>query len=112
MKHELIVIVTTTEKKEDAEKIAEQLVKKRMCACAQVSGPINSWYWWEGKVESSEEWQVKLKTVAEKYGEVEEAIKAIHPYDLPQIVALPVANALKAYTDWVVDNLDTNAGDK
>ncbi len=112
MTHELIVVITTTEKQEDAEKIAKDLVKERVCACAQVFGPIKSWYWWKGKVESSIEWQIKLKTTSEKYEEVEKALKAIHPYDIPQIVALPVVDAFKAYSDWIVDNLDTNAGEK
>ncbi len=112
MKEKLIVILTTTETKKEAENIAAYMIEKRLCACAQVSGPIKSWYWWENKVESSEEWQVKLKTLHKNYQKVEEALKSIHPYDLPQIIGLPVIEAYNQYAKWVIDNLDTDAGDK
>ncbi len=112
MNHELVVVLTTTEKRDDAERIAQALVQGRLCACAQVSGPIRSWYWWEGKLENAEEWLVRLKTTLAKYEKAEEAIRAVHPYDLPQIIALPVTKAYDPYIDWVVDNLDTKAADK
>ncbi len=101
----IIQVVTTTETREDAERIARTLVEKRLAACAQVSGPIKSYYWWKEEVEAAEEWQCKLKTSLDKYKEVEKALCEIHPYDVPQILALPVVEALEDYAKWLRENL-------
>jgi periplasmic divalent cation tolerance protein len=103
--HDLIIITTTTETRGDAEKIAAHLVKKRLAACAQVSGPITSYYWWENKLEKDQEWRCVIKTVDSKYGEVEKEIKIIHPYSVPQIVAVSVKHCLQEYETWAKDNV-------
>ncbi len=97
----IAVVLTTTETREDAEKIAASAVERRLAACAQVEGPITSFYWWEGKMERSEEWLVRLKTTWERYTDLEQAIVEVHPYSVPQIVALPAERVLEEYKKWL-----------
>ncbi len=98
---DFIQVITTTETEEEARKIAEYLVREHLAACAQVSGPITSFFWWEGKFESCREWQVRAKTLKERYGEVEAAIKQLHSYSVPQIIAIEVVDILEEYGDWI-----------
>lgn len=98
---EYIQIVTTTERREDADQIAQTLVERRLAACVQVAGPITSTYRWLGKIETAEEWQCWAKTRRELYGKVEQAILEIHPYEVPEIVAMPIAEGSRAYLAWL-----------
>lgn len=93
--------VTTADSREAAEALARSAVQARVAACAQVSGPINSTYWWEGKVESAEEWYVTFKTTAERYPALEQHIREHHSYDVPEVVLLPVLAGNPAYLAWV-----------
>ncbi len=108
MKSKLLVIFTTCGSKEDADKLARLLVEKRLAACAQVSGPITSFYWWEDKLQEDTEWQVKFKVLASNFEKAECLIKANHPYDLPQIIALPVERALSEFINWVAKETQGN----
>jgi periplasmic divalent cation tolerance protein len=98
---EYIQVFTTTDTKESAEKIATELVTKRLAACTQVIGPLTSNYRWEGQLEKSEEWLCIIKTRMAKYTEVERFIKKIHGYDVPEILALPVVAGNQAYLEWL-----------
>lgn len=98
---EYIVVLTTTEKKKDAERIAENLVEKKLAACVQVLGPINSVYRWKGKVEKAEEWLCLIKSRKSLYPEIEQAIKLMHPYEVPEIIALPVSEGSADYLSWL-----------
>jgi len=108
----IMEIVTTTGTREDAERIASVLVEGRLAACVQVSGPVTSTYWWQGRVETAEEWRCSAKTLGENYGAVERAITGIHPYEVPQILAFPVVAALPSYAAWVEETvrLDSSSG--
>ena len=105
---EYIQIFTTTENKKDAEKIAKEVVEKRLAACAQVLGPIESTYWWEGEVEKTKEWLCIMKSRNDLYGELEKAIKGIHPYDVPEILAIPVISGNPGYLQWVDKEVAVN----
>lgn len=96
-----IQVVTTTERREDAEKIAGSLVEKRLAACVQIVGPILSIYWWKENIEHSEEWQCQIKTRAGLYDAVEAAIKASHPYKTPEILAWPLLQGSHEYLAWL-----------
>lgn len=96
-----ILVVTTTERREDAEKIANSLVERRLAACAQVSGPIHSTYWWEGRVQQSEEWQCLAKTPCTHYDQVAHAIRELHPYEVPAIVATRIEAGDPTYLEWL-----------
>jgi periplasmic divalent cation tolerance protein len=96
-----IQVVTTTEKRQDAERIAGMLMKKRLAACVQIVGPVLSIYRWKNNIESAEEWQCHIKTRAGLYGAVETAIKANHPYETPEIIALPILQGSREYLTWL-----------
>lgn len=98
---DVIQIVTTTETRDAAETIARHLVEQGLAACAQVSGPITSIYRWQGRIERATEWQCVIKTRAALYDQVERAIRALHPYETPEILATPVAHGSTAYLDWL-----------
>ncbi len=98
---EFVQITTTTGDAATAERIAVDLVARCLVACAQIQGPVRSTYRWEGKVESSEEWVVVLKTVGEHLVAIEEAILQVHPYDVPELIVVPIIGGSDAYLNWV-----------
>ena len=103
MKH--LQIITTTDNADVARRIAKQLVGKKLAACVQISGPIDSFYCWQGKVESSREWRCSIKTVASIYPKVEAAIQNLHNYDVPQIIALEIVAGNLEYLNWIEENI-------
>jgi periplasmic divalent cation tolerance protein len=107
MTKEYIQVSTTTEKKEDAKKIAKTLVDKRLAACIQIFGPIVSTYWWKGNVETAGEWMCFIKTERALYDRLEKAIKEIHPYETPEIVAVPIISGSKEYLGWLDSELQS-----
>ncbi len=100
-----IQVVTTTEHKEDAEAIARTLVEERLAACVQVLGPITSTYRWKGKIETSQEWQCWAKSRRGLYDQIEGAIRRIHRYDVPEILAMPVVAGSQSYLDWLAEEV-------
>ncbi|MBN1843044.1 MAG: divalent-cation tolerance protein CutA [Deltaproteobacteria bacterium] len=96
-----VQVVTTTETREDGKKIAKALVEKRLAACVQLVGPIVSTYWWKDNVETAEEWQCLIKSKKSLYGKVEKAIKLLHPYETPEIIALPIVSGSDDYLEWL-----------
>lgn len=99
--NEFIEVHTTIDTREGAQKIADTLVSKRLAACVQISGPISSTYWWEGKIEQAQEWVCTAKTRKDLYNKLEQAIKEVHTYDTPEILAVDVVAGIKSYTDWI-----------
>lgn len=98
---EHVQVATSTDSRANAERIARTLVEAQLAACVQVLGPIASTYRWQGKIETAEEWLCLAKTRAELYARVEEAIRAVHPYELPEILAIPIAAGSQSYLDWM-----------
>lgn len=84
-----------------ARQVARQLVESRLAACVSVLAPCVSTYRWQGAVEQATEIPVVIKTTAQRYSELEAALRAQHPYELPEIVAVPVARGLPSYLAWV-----------
>ena len=101
MINEYIQVFTTVEKKEDADRMASIVVNQRVAACAQVVGPIRSTYWWKGKVEETEEWLFMMKTRRDLFSTLEKEIKALHPYEVPEIIALPIVAGSASYLEWI-----------
>src|SRR5262245_41834694 len=83
-------VVTTVGSREQADALAMGAVLAHVAACAQVAGPLTSTYWWDGEVQTAEEWQVVFKTAADRYDALEAFVLANHEYDLPELLALPV----------------------
>jgi periplasmic divalent cation tolerance protein len=96
-----IQVVTTVPDEDAAERIAQALVTGRLAACVQVSGPITSTYRWQGAVETSQEWVCSVKTERAKFEAVEQAIRRLHPYDVPEIVATPIVVGSNSYLVWL-----------
>lgn len=95
-------VVTTTDTREEADRLARGAVEARVAACAQVVGPVTSVFWWEGTVDTAEEWQVVFKTTASTYGSLEHYLQQSHSYDVPEILCLPVTAGSRPYLDWLV----------
>ena len=96
-----IQVFTTVGSHQDAERIATELIDARLAACVQVLGPITSTYRWEGAIETSQEWLCLIKSRQALYPELEKAIRQIHPYQVPEILALPVVAGNPAYLAWL-----------
>jgi periplasmic divalent cation tolerance protein len=103
---EILVVSTTTARKEEAEMLAAELVTRRLAACVQIVGPIASAFHWQGKVEHSEEWLCQIKSRRDKYAELEAVLRQLHPYDVPEILAVPAVLASKTYAQWLSEELD------
>jgi periplasmic divalent cation tolerance protein len=101
MKTKFVEIVTSCESRGEAEKIAEELVERRLCACVQITGPGTSIYRWKGRIERSEEWFCTVKTRSALIGTVEETIKSLHSYEVPEIAALPIVGGSSDYLSWI-----------
>ena len=101
MNTRFIEVITTCDSKSEAEKIAEELVGRRACACVQITGPGLSIYRWKGRVERSEEWYCRAKTSAGLLKETEKIIKSLHSYELPEIVARPLIGGSTDYLSWI-----------
>jgi len=96
-----IQVITTTENKQDAEKIAGILVEKKLAGCVQIVGPVTSIYRWKGKIEEAREWQCVIKSRKGLFGEIEKVISSIHPYEVPEIIAVPIVTGNRAYLEWL-----------
>ena len=97
-----VLIYITASGDEEAAVIARTLVEERLCACANVIGPVRSFYRWDGKVQDGREVVVMAKTGADRVAAVSERVKALHSYDLPCVVALPIEGGNADFLDWVV----------
>ncbi len=97
----LIIVTTTLPSREAAEAIATQLVEEGLAACVQVLGPIESTYRWEGTIERAKEWYCHCKAPVEQRDELMARIKALHPYEVPEIVAVRADAVDVEYLGWV-----------
>ena len=103
---EAIQVMTTTASKDDAAKIARALVEGRLAACVQIIGPLTSVYRWQGAIEEAEEYLCLVKTQRDTYPRIEAAIREAHPYDVPEILAVPVVAGSSAYLDWLTSEVE------
>jgi periplasmic divalent cation tolerance protein len=98
---ETILVISNLPDQESAEALAQAVIEQRLAACVNVLAPCTSVYRWQGKVETASEVPVLMKTTRERYGALEVAIAAHHPYELPEIIAVPLSAGLPAYLAWV-----------
>jgi periplasmic divalent cation tolerance protein len=96
-----VQVMTAVDSREAADRIARELLEARLAACVQVLGPVQSRYWWNGRIEEAEEWLCLAKTRLGLYPDVERAIIAAHPYETPEVLAIPVLDGSAAYLDWL-----------
>ncbi len=99
----VIAVLTNLPDSESAFNLARHLVERRLAACVNVMAPATSFYRWEGREEHATEVPVLIKSTRERYPELERAIRDHHPYEVPEIIALPVEQGLANYLGWVED---------
>ena len=100
---EALVILTNCPDDETADRIARTLVVSGLAACVNRLAPASSTYRWQGAVERATETPLLIKTTRERYTEVEQAIRGLHPYEVPEIIALPIASGFAPYLRWIAD---------
>ena len=97
------IIFTTCPDKKTANKIADALLKKKLVACANILPGVTSKYWWKGKIEKSNEVLVIMKTRRSLFGKAKRQIEALHPYDVPEILCVRIAEGSRDYLKWIKD---------
>jgi periplasmic divalent cation tolerance protein len=107
MRAEAIQVLTTTAEKKDAEALAQAVLDKRLAACVQIGGPIDSRYWWNNRVEKATEWTVTIKTRRDLYKPLENLLLELHPYDQPEIMATPLVEVSAGYLKWLCEQVET-----
>ncbi len=98
-----IQIITTIDTQEGAQTLAKSILEAHLAACVQILNNIESFYWWEGKIESSKEWMLFIKTTENLYKTVENFIKDFHPYEVPEIIAISIIDGNKDYLKWITN---------
>lgn len=100
-----IQVMTTVEGRAQAEKVAETLLAAQLAACVQVVGPMTSYFHWQGKNEKSSEYLCLIKSRRYLYAEIEAAIRKVHPYEVPEILAVPVVAGSAPYLHWLASEV-------
>ncbi len=101
----MLVVLTTTSNESEAESLARKIIEMRLAACVQVMSPMKSFYFWDGEIQVNSEHLLLIKTLAEKFEELEKFIKTNHSYDEPEIVALEAEKVSLNYQNWMKDYL-------
>jgi periplasmic divalent cation tolerance protein len=96
-----LLLLTTVASREEAQTLATALVERRLAACVNILGPIASVYRWQGKVEHAGEFLLLIKSTAERQPALEEAVRGLHSYQVPELIAFRVDSGLPAYLEWI-----------
>ena len=100
-----IVVFVTASNKKEAVRIAEELVTKKLAACVNIIDKIESLFWWQGKVDRAKEALLIIKSKKEKLAKIIKTVKALHSYEVPEIIALPISGGYKPYLGWINDTV-------
>ena len=98
---EYVVVLITTTSKQEAENIAQHLLKEQLIACANITGPVSSLFHWSGKIEKAEEYLVFLKSRKDLFDKLAETVRALQSYEVPEIIALPIVKGSNGYLGWL-----------
>jgi periplasmic divalent cation tolerance protein len=101
------IVLSTAGSEDEARKIALHLVENQLAACVNIVPHIESIYRWQGKVESTREWLLLIKTTAERFPAVRDALRKLHSYELPECVALSIEDGSLEYLDWLANSLES-----
>lgn len=102
---DFIIVLVTTADKTEAEKISQTLLKEKLIACANIVSPVASCFLWQGKIDKAEECLVLMKSRKDLFGELAGRVKALHSYEVPEVLALPIVEGSVAYLTWMRDTL-------
>jgi periplasmic divalent cation tolerance protein len=100
------IVVLITVPPEKAEELAGEIISGKLGACVNIVPEVNSIYWWKGKIERDKESLLVVKTSAEKFRELKERVKNLHPYTVPEIIALPIVAGNEDYLEWIEESLE------
>ena len=101
-RHTPLLVLTNLPDQEQAEKLAQSIIGQQLAACVNILAPCTSIYRWQGQTETAHEIPVLIKTTAQAYAGVENLIREQHPYELPEIVQVPITGGLPAYIQWLI----------
>ena len=101
MKSDYIIILVTCKDKQEAEKITQTLLNEHLIACGNIVNPVASLFFWAAKIDKAEECLIVMKSRLDLFSQVAERVKGLHSYEVPEILALPIVVASKAYLDWM-----------
>jgi len=104
MKSKSVVVLVTASSKSEAVKISKRLLEKKLAACINLVSPVESSYWWKGKMEKSREVLLIIKTRKSLVKKLVSAVRAVHSYTVPEIIALPVVAGSRDYLEWIDEN--------
>jgi periplasmic divalent cation tolerance protein len=102
-----LLVFTNLPDRAAAERLADRLVDEKLAACVNILAPCRSVYRWKGAVQHDEEHPMLIKTTSERYAALERALREAHPYELPEVIAVPVERGLAPYLDWVAAETKT-----
>jgi periplasmic divalent cation tolerance protein len=102
-----LIVLCTVPDEGIAEKIAEALVSEKLAACVNIVPGITSVYRWKGAIEHDRELLLIIKSAQDAYPALENRVRALHPYELPEVIAVPIGNGLPEYLDWITNSLKT-----
>ncbi len=102
---EVVQVVTTASTREEADRLAAELVARRLAGCVQVIGPISSTYHWQGRIETSQEWLCVAKSLRSHFPRLSAAIRELHSYEVPEILAFPAVEGASDYVQWLQSEL-------
>ena len=103
-----IIVFMTVASKNEARRIVQNLLEKHLIACANIYGPVESRFWWQGKIDKGDEFLVLLKSDQKLFAKLSKAIKEMHSYDVPEILAVPVVEGFQPYLEWLNATLATH----
>lgn len=106
---DVMLILVTAGSEGEAEKIARTLVEEQLAGCVNILSPVRSIYRWEGKVQDDREWLLAIKTQALHFAAVEARVKALHSYQVPEVIALPIVDGSEQYLGWLRDGTKVEA---
>ncbi|WP_321472750.1 divalent-cation tolerance protein CutA [uncultured Paludibaculum sp.] len=102
-----IVIYTTCGSEEDANRIARHLVEMRVAACVSIAPGVRSTYRWQGAIEESQEWGLTIKSRRDLFARLADEVRKVHPYEVPELIAVPIVDGLISYLDWMDAELES-----
>jgi periplasmic divalent cation tolerance protein len=102
--YEFLLVISTVPSEEEGNAIAQKIVEEQLAACVNVTSAVQSFYWWEKRISNDREFILFIKTKASLFPQVEERIKTLHSYQVPEIIALPIHSGSKEYLGWIKQN--------
>jgi periplasmic divalent cation tolerance protein len=96
-----ILVFLTTATKQEAQEIVQKLLGSHLIACANIMGPVESQFWWKGKIDKTEEYSVLMKSDEKLFEQLSKAVKEVHSYEVPEILAIPIVKGWQPYLDWL-----------